>query len=334
MTTESNGKIKVGLPSALMGYRLNPLLDHFFTNLGAEVVYSEQTNSQILEEGAALVNENICTPFKIYFGHVARLLKSCDYIPALRFVSEEDRTYTCPKFMGLRSLLMNISFREQRDKFLPLEINMRKFTPHVKKGEQEKILKAELAQIGEVFGKTEKQTHDYYHDALLVKEKFEQDMANGMILPYDMKQPENPDLSIGVIGHPYNIYDSYLSMNILSKLYRMNVKAITIEMVGKEISEKAADTHMSKKLFWNYEREIVGSVAYLLENNLVDGILFLDSFPCGPDSLMSVFLNQISNNLDGKLMAIVLAELDSDTGLKTRVEAFVNSIRGVKAGVI
>jgi len=91
---------------------------------------------------------------------------------------------------------------------------------------------------------------------------------------------------------------------------------------------------MSKKLFWNYEREIVGSVAYLLENNLVDGILFLDSFPCGPDSLMSIFLNHISNNLDGKLMAIVLAELDSDMGLITRVEAFVNSIRGVKAGVI
>ena len=235
MTTESSGKIKVGLPVALIGYRLNPMLDHFFTRLGAEIVYSEQTNSQILEEGAALVNENICTPFKIYFGHVSRLLKICDYVPALRFVSEEDRTYTCPKFMGLRSLLMNIGFREQCGKFLPLEINMRKFTPYIKKGEQEKILKAELAQIGEVFGKTEKQTHVYYKEALLVKEKFEQDMANGIILPYGMKQPENPDLVIGIIGHPYNIFDPYLSMNILGKLYRMDVKVITIEMVGKEM---------------------------------------------------------------------------------------------------
>ena len=56
----------------------------------------------------------------------------------------------------------------------------------------------------------------------------------------------------------------------------------------------------------------------------VDGIIFLVTFPCGPDALV---VNLCQNKIKRPMITIILDELQGEAGLKTRLESFVDIIK-------
>ena len=62
--------------------------------------------------------------------------------------------------------------------------------------------------------------------------------------------------------------------------------------------------------------------------NAIDGVIFLSSFPCGPDSLV----NELAiRKLDGvPSINIILDESTATSGLYTRLESFVDILKARK----
>jgi len=53
-----------------------------------------------------------------------------------------------------------------------------------------------------------------------------------------IKKSNEPELNILVIGHVYNLYDSFINMDLIDKLRKNGVKIMTIDMVEEDIARK------------------------------------------------------------------------------------------------
>ena len=91
----------VGIPKGLLYYNYYPFYQRFFTELGAEIIVSPDTNKQILNDGIKYCVDEACLPVKIFHGHVSYLKDKCDVILLPRIIQIRKREYICPKFCGL-----------------------------------------------------------------------------------------------------------------------------------------------------------------------------------------------------------------------------------------
>ena len=81
--------------------------------------------------------------------------------------------------------------------------------------------------------------------------------------------------------------------------------------------------NLSPTLYWTYSKELIGAIEYY--HYSVDGIIFLTTFPCGPDSLVNELMLRKITNIP--MTNILIDELSASTGLETRLESFVDIIK-------
>ena len=81
-----NSKIKIGIPRALLYYKYYTLWEHFFKELGLDILISPETNNEILQNGKKYTVDEACLSLKIYIGHVFYLIDKVDYILVPRIV--------------------------------------------------------------------------------------------------------------------------------------------------------------------------------------------------------------------------------------------------------
>ena len=163
------------------------------------------------------------------------------------------------------------------------------------------------------------------HEKDLVKENIEKTPIEKLkSLIGGNEENKQPVLRIGIAGHAYNIEDPYISLNLIQRLKDRGIEVVTPENVPmKKIKKAAKDA--PKDLFWNYERDILGASYHWVKNKVVDGIIYVVAFPCGPDSTIQVFVEGYAKK-EGPvpLMSIVIDEHSAEAGLVTRLEAFVD----------
>ncbi|HEY3424957.1 MAG TPA: acyl-CoA dehydratase activase-related protein, partial [Negativicutes bacterium] len=132
-------------------------------------------------------------------------------------------------------------------------------------------------------------------------------------------------LSIGLIGHPYIIYDRQISMNVLGKLQYLGINVVTPDMVDADQARKAAAI-LDKKIFWCYCSHLAGAAFSLMQPAQVDGVIFMTSFSCGPDSLIGEVIKQHAQSLNVPFMLLTVDEHTSEAGFITRLEAFIDML--------
>ena len=91
-------------------------------------------------------------------------------------------------------------------------------------------------------------------------------------------------------------------------------------MDTKNIEEESSI--ISEEVYWTFNKEILGAIGKYKDN--VDGIILVSAFPCGPDSLINELV--IRKIKDIPILNIILDEANSDTGLVTRLESFIDII--------
>ncbi|GFP22347.1 hypothetical protein HKBW3S06_01575, partial [Candidatus Hakubella thermalkaliphila] len=120
---------------------------------------------------------------------------------------------------------------------------------------------------------------------------------------------------IGLIGHGYNIYDSYVSKGILHCLEAMGASVWTADMVSPRAIHRQM-ARLPKDPFWSYEREVLGAAFYFLEREEVDGIIQIVSFACGPDSMIAEMVyRQARRKGDIPYMLLTIDEHSSEVGV-------------------
>lgn len=292
--------MKVGIPKGLLYYKYHPFFETFFSELGAEIIVSEDTNKKILDEGVKCCVDEACLPVKIFHGHVSSLKDKCDIIVIPRIMQIREREYICPKFCGLPEMVINSIPHMPKSITVPFyAVSPEKLYKWAKEAGKE-ITKNRLA-IKRAFDK-----------ALSKQNSFTTGIRN-----MDYK------INVALAGHPYNIYDSFINMNIVKKLNRLGVGVITEEYIDEEMVDNEV-RKLYKRPFWAFARSNYGFAAYSAEVKKVDGIIYISSFACGIDSVVVEFIKDRIGKFP--FMVLKVDEHTGEAGLDTRVEAFVDML--------
>ncbi|MDD3895073.1 MAG: acyl-CoA dehydratase activase-related protein [Syntrophomonadaceae bacterium] len=314
---------RVGIPRGLFYYYYYPLWKSFFTNLGAQVVTSAPTNRLTVEQGIQSTVDESCYPIKVYFGHIKQLCReSIDYLFIPRIVSVEKRSYICPKFMGIPDMV-----RARIDNLPPLIDTIIDFS------RDDKLTNKEIIKAGKIFTHKTSLIRDAYQAAgkelQFCKTLTGQGhtMAEAISLWEGTSLPRlnsSSDLTVGLLGHGYSLYDQDISMNIIDRLRLMGCRVVLPEALDKQDIESRAAT-LPKRVFWTLGRKMVGSALYMAQRQEVDGIIYVACFGCGPDSMVGEI---IERKIAGKpFMLITVDEHTGEAGLITRLEAFCDMLK-------
>jgi len=319
---------KVGIPRALAYYSYYPLWETFFTEVGAQIVLSEPTTKDILNDGVKETVNDACVPIKIFHGHVMSLRDKVDYLFIPRLVNINRLTTFCPKFLGLPDMI-----RSSIDGLPPI-IDVR---VDFRRGRYE-LFKI-CCRVGRIF------THNYwrilraYRKATavfrrfrrLVEQGFTPDDAMEIIHHPDRKEnyppPAEGQLRLALLGYPYELYDQYVCLNVIGKLKAMGVSVITADMVPAQALLRQTKK-VAKRLFWTYSDQVIKAAHHFLENRGVDGIVHVTAFGCGPDSMVDKLIEIDARGQNGlPYISLMIDEQTAEAGVVTRLEAFVDMLR-------
>ena len=288
-------KIKIGIPRSLFYYYHGYFLKNFFEYLNFEVVVTPETNKSIINEGIKYANDEMCLSLKIFLGHISYLKDKCDYILNMRIDNYGKYDQTCTNFLSLYDIVNNLF----ESKLLNINIDY----------EKKNTMYKGLKKIGKKFHISTSKIKEAYNIALIKTNKHNKnlDMIN------KNKLYKN-GLKILIISHAYNINDKYIGKPIIEYLIKNNVNVILPNHYNKDLSYK-----LCPNLYWHYNKINISTLVEYYNN--IDGVMFLSTFPCGPDSLV----NELAlRKIKKPYINLIIDDLDSLTGIETRLESFID----------
>lgn len=296
----------IGIPRSLFYYRYQTLLKTFFNELEINYIISDESNKKILEDGKKLAPDEACISLKLFLGHLKNLENKCDYILVPRIESVKKDEKVCTNFYLLYDLANNLFDNTIIDMNIDENKNL--------------SLKNAFIELGLYLGFSYNRCVCAYNRA---KEK-ERKIKNSKLLKQTTLLNNN-NKKVLLAGHPYNIYDDYLGKPIINILKENKIDIIYSDIYDNKEIEKDA-SKISTDVYWTFNKEIIGAISKYKEN--VNGIIMLSSFPCGPDSLINELI--IRKVKDIPIINIIIDEGNSQTGLVTRLESFIDIINKEK----
>ncbi|AFL98978.1 hypothetical protein Desde_0520 [Desulfitobacterium dehalogenans ATCC 51507] len=297
-------KITIGIPRAFLYFKYQYLWQNFFAELNCQVILSPETNKKILKDGIDSSIDESCLSAKIYMGHLAYLRGKADYILVPRIVGFGKNEEVCTKFNALYDIVKN-TFKE---------VNLLSY--NVDMAHQESEFKG-FMKMGKELGKNPLQVLRAYLKAKAIQKNKEHQLAaeqESLIRTGDK-------LKILIISHDYNTYDKAVGYPIIKYLESLDIVPIYADVADKKkTSEKSR--LISDTLYWTFNKELIGAIHHYQKE--IDGIIFISTFPCGPDSLVNELCLR---KIKGVPMAnLIVDELQGEAGLQTRIESFVDII--------
>lgn len=317
---------KIGIPRAISYYNNFPFYFGFFKSLGVEVIVSDKTTNKIINLGSKYVVSDTCLPIKVFVGHVINLLeKDCDaiFIPSIQ--STGYKINNCSKIRGLPEIIRNVIDRP----FKMIEPTLDK-TENIGFKDFCISTASALGISNPVFvNSAMKAGWEVYNRFMQMTQAgipYNEAVENVLKGKFIMKPADSiKALSVVIMGHGYNLFDDRISMNIIKKMEKMDVKVYTSLSIPDEAAKKAIEK-LGEVQYWANELELTGTAAHFLINKKVDGIIALSSFGCGPDSLMVEEISYHCKQRNMPLIHLTVDEHTGEAGFITRLEAFIDML--------
>ena len=320
------GKQKIGIPRAISFYNNYTFYHGFFTELGVEVVLSDKTTTKIINTGCEYVVSDTCLPVKVFVGHVMNLLdKGCDVIFVPSIQSTGVKINNCSKIRGLPEIIRNVVNR-------PITL----IEPTLDKTEKIGI-KDFCEQTANQLGIFDKELikraigagwKTYNNFIKMTKSGIEYERAVRLAIKGECLTGEEvllKPVSVVIMAHGYNLFDERISLNLVKKLNKMDVRVFTALDTDRETALKSI-YELGEIQYWANELDLTGTAGYYLLNNKVDGIIALSAFGCGPDSLMVEEISYHAKHKNVPLLHLTIDEHTGEAGFVTRLEAFVDML--------
>ena len=308
---ENKRNYTIGIPRAISYYCNYPFYYGFFTELGIDIILSDKTTSNIINEGTKYVVSDTCLPVKVFVGHVINLVKKgCNtiFVPSLQ--SSEYKINNCSKIRGLPEIIRNVI--DAPIKIIDPEINktegisFKDFCYNIAKEfdiYNDELIKSAIKRGWEVYNNFYKMGQAGF--------SFEKSLKNAIEGITEQKSPEVvKPLSVVIMAHGYNLYDERISLNLIKKLEKMGVKSYTALNVTRENAKNAINS-IGEIQYWANELELTGTAAYCMLNKKIDGVIALSAFGCGPDSLM---VDEIQHHAKDMNIPMIHLNIDEHTG--------------------
>lgn len=336
MPTETKNDMQIGIPRAMSYYNYFPFWYGFFEDLGIKTVISDKTTKQTMSQGSALVVSETCLPIKVYVGHILNLLeKGVDkiFIPSIQSI--DHKIYNCSKIRGLPDLIKNVVKKD----FTIIDATL-------DKSEKNQGLYDFLKESVAPFGITdEKRIKQASKEGWKVMNNFKIMLNSG--IPFEkalnyakkgqvviLNNQKSYPISVAVLAHSYNLFDDRVSMKIFDKLEKLDVKAYTAEQLSLEQLQEGISS-LGSKIYWANEYEMTGGAGHFMQDNNIDGIITINAFGCGPDSIMVERISRAARKFGKPVLNLSIDEQTGEAGFITRIEAFTDMLfRKKRASII
>lgn len=294
---------RVGIPRSLFYYYYGNLWKDFLDSLKVPYIVSPVTNRKILDRGMRISSDEMCLSLKNYLGHIDYLKDKCDFILVPRISNFKNNNQTCTNFWAAYDIVQNL-----------FNVHLLHYNIDLEKGQ---TLKKGLYKIGKALNKSSHEIKRAYRYAI-VKEK-KRIKKNHLINQNKLKQNKPKIL---IVGHPYNLYDEMVGQDIIKYLIKNNIEIIYSDKFDSKITNPLSKK-ISKDLYFKYSKDNLGAIVYSKDS--INGIIFISSFPCAPDSLANEL---VMRKIKLPYLNLVIDESSSFTGLETRLESFLDMLGG------
>jgi predicted nucleotide-binding protein (sugar kinase/HSP70/actin superfamily) len=325
----------IGIPRALTYYNYYPFWYGFFTKLGIKIVLSSPTTKKTVAQGSSLVVSETCLPIKVYVGHVVDLVErgvENIFVPSVQSIAP--KIYNCSKIRGLPDLIRNVV----KGKFKIIEATLDKSEKNLGLYD---FLSAAVAPFKirdkKLIKEASKAGWVVYNNFMIMMQhglSFDNALKNAtqgnVIIP---PQGQEKFVSVAVVAHAYNIYDTKICMDIFKKLENLGVRAYKAYELTEEQLKKGV-VNLSDEIYWANELEMTGCAGHYLANQKIDGIITITAFGCGPDSLMIERMVRKSKSFNKSVLNLTIDEHTGEAGFITRIEAFCDMLYRKKRNAV
>jgi predicted CoA-substrate-specific enzyme activase len=317
-------KISIGLPRGLMNYYQHfPFWKTFFSELGFNLILSDETDRQIITDSLETMVSETCLPVELIHGHVINLLeKNADYI-FLPFIvnsrgEKENPTNNCNcPWVQSHPYLLKAAFTDEkiREKMLIPSLHFRYFDKALRRELQDFFTaKFDLNRnrISRAIDEADK-AQDLFELQIRLKGEEVFGHLNGMVR------------KVVILGRAYNTGDPMLNLRLVKKLLNMNVLPIPIDFLPLH-KENIFDDYPG--MYWPNGQKILKASRIIARHKDLFAV-YLSNFRCGPDSFLLHFVRM---EMEGKpFLHLEVDEHSADAGMITRIEAFMDSLKGWEA---
>ena len=313
----------IGIPRALMVfYQQFPFWRTFFEELGFTVIISRESDKALVTQSIETMTAETCLPVELMHGHVIDLVeRGVDYIFTPFIVNAKPNKFhktfqtNCP-WIQTYPFMVKAALKGKVDesKLLLPTLHFRFF---------ERALMKEMTEyFGDKFGLDKNEIRA----AVLKADKAQITFEKGLVdygrevmnsIPGNCKP-------VVILGRPYNSSDPHLNLALIEKLITQNVMPIPLDMLdltGYDIFENY------RNMYWPNGQKIIAAAQLVART---DGLyaVYLSNFRCGPDSFIHHY---VTEELKGKpFLHLEVDEHSADAGMVTRIEAFLDSLKGVE----
>jgi predicted CoA-substrate-specific enzyme activase len=313
---------EIGIPRILYFHEMFPYWKAFFTELGYRVVLSDATNKELIRKGVENVVAETCFPIKVSHGHVLNLLEKGVkqiFLPSIVNLKpshpEIPNSAACPYAQSFPyAVPSSIDFKKDRVKILQ---------PILHFGYERESLEKELVKFGKSLHSGAERVRRAMRKAERFQALFYQSLLNRGKEVLDQVGAE--DKIMVIVGRPYNSCDSGVNLEIPKKLRDLGVLPLPMDFLPLE---SIAPSKEIQEMYWRYGQRILAAGMIIKEDPRLYGV-YITNFGCGPDSFINHFFRDLSK---GKpYLQLEIDEHSADAGAITRCEAFLDSLKNVRA---
>ncbi len=303
----------VGIPRALLVYDYAPLLIGFLNALDVRCILSGQTNKEIMERAAELSYTDSCFPLKLLHGHAAKL-DDVDYMlyPCAIRLGEKDgdenQKYSCPLVQASPFIISNV-------------LGKRILIPILDFSRGNADVIKNLANVAVEMGFSRSSGRKAALAGINSQRRFETDQeVLGRKLLEELYQGDQ--LGVVLFARSYMSQDAGANLGIAEKLAQLGVVPVPLDFLPlASINPKK----YTDRPYWFYESKYIAGAAITESDPKLYG-LALTNFGCGPNSFI---LRIVEDIMGGKpLGQLEIDEHAAEAGIVTRLEAFVDTIKG------
>lgn len=309
----SSPKAKVGIPLCLGFYEQLPFWHRVFTDLGFEVIVSEESSRDIYYKGQHTIpSDTVCYPAKLAHGHILSLLeRDADFIfyPCESYNIDEgqsDNHYNCPVVAYYPELLKaNVNELNDENFLHPyIDINLEKHFAEV--------MSKSLAK----YGVTKKDAKAVWSKGMEALRDYSRDLiAKGEEIIKKARERKMPIIVLA--GRPYHI-DPEINHGIQKLITGLGLAVITEDSV----SHLADTPELTVLNQWTYHSRLYRAAKYVTTQPDMQ-LVQLVSFGCGIDAITTDEVRSILES-GGKLYTqLKIDEINNLGAAKIRLRSLV-----------
>ncbi len=309
----SSPKAKVGIPLCLGFYEQLPFWHRVFTDLGFEVIVSEESSRDIYYKGQHTIpSDTVCYPAKLAHGHILSLLeRGADFIfyPCESYNINEgqsDNHYNCPVVAYYPELLKaNVNELNDENFLHPyIDINLEKHFAEV--------MSKSLAK----YGVTKKDAKAVWSKGMEALRDYSRDLiAKGEEIIKKARERKMPIIVLA--GRPYHI-DPEINHGIQKLITGLGLAVITEDSVA-HLADTPELTVLNQ---WTYHSRLYRAAKYVTTQPDMQ-LVQLVSFGCGIDAITTDEVRSILES-GGKLYTqLKIDEINNLGAAKIRLRSLV-----------